>query len=150
MTRQPSYAFVFGEEQAEILNAALARYLAHLKEHEDPAIRAIIPHVEQLQRMLVQEVRQPTIPYIDVKALAYLSQMNYAKRQLESGGPNAQVAQDLFRIAQSWLTILNSIPVHFSERDGAWHFGRQDGPPSLAQNGPSEAKNEVLKSQPYE
>lgn len=145
---QPSYAFVFGEEQAEILNAALSRYLTHLKEHEDPEIRAIIPHVEQLQRMIVDEVRTPTIPYIDVKTLGMLSQMNHAKQV--SSGPQAQAAQEMFKVAHSWLTILHSVSVHFSERDGAWHFGRQDGPPSLAQNGPSEAKNEVLKSQPYE
>lgn len=144
---QPSYAFVFGEEQAEILNAALSRYLTHLKEHEDPEICAIIPHVEQLQRLLVQEVRTPTIPYIDVKAIGMLSQMNHA-RMLRTG-PHAQEAQTLFAMAQSWLTIINSISVHFSTRDESWHFGRQDGPTSLAQNSPSEAEIEALENQPY-
>jgi hypothetical protein len=140
---QPVYVLAFSEEQAQIMNAALARYLTHLKEHSDPEIRAIIPHAEELQQALVKEVRTPTIPYIDVKALAMLSQMNYVKRQLESGGPtNPQAMNQLFAYAHAWLTTLHSISVHFSDRDGAWHLGREDAPPSLASVGTQEGRAE--------
>lgn len=145
--KQPSYALTFTDEQCQMLNAALTHYLVYLKQHPDPAIAELIPHVEELQRMLVQEVRHSTIPYIDVKALGMLSQMNHA-RALRVG-PYAQEAQTLFSMAHSWLTIMHSVSVHFSERDDAWHFGREDGHPSLAQNSPSEAQNEALENQPY-
>lgn len=127
---QPVYALVCSEEQAEMLNAALARYLVYLKEHEDQAIRELIPHVEEIRQVIIQEVRRPTIPYIDVKALGMLSQMNHARHM--NIGPDVHMARKLFAMAHSWLTAIHSIPVHFSERDNAWHFGREEALPSLA------------------
>jgi hypothetical protein len=133
---QPVYALVCSEEQAEMLHAALARYLVYLEEHEDPVIRELIPHVEEIRQVIIQEVHSPTIPYVDVKALGMLSQMNHARHM--SVGPDVQRAHKLFAMAHSWLTAIQSIPVYFNERDNAWHFGREEAPPSLACPSPLE------------
>lgn len=137
MPQQPIYALTLSREQAEMLNAALSHYLVYLKQHPDSDIREVIPHVEVLQQALVGEVRTPTVPAIDVKTLAMLSQMNHA-RALRLGS-HAQEAQALFAMAHSWLTIINSVSVHFSDRDQTWHFGREDGP----QHSPSEGHSEA-------
>jgi hypothetical protein len=56
---QSIYALVCSEEQAEMLHAALARYLVYLEEHEDPAICELLPHVEEIRQVIIRRCAGP-------------------------------------------------------------------------------------------
>lgn len=122
---QHPIVLVLSPEQAEMMNAALARYRLYLVRHEDPEIRQIIPHAEELQRYLVEEAQRHTIPPIDAQAIAMLSQMNHVRmRQDNEESEEARASRQVYAYAHTWLTVGHGILV-YSGKDDRWHFGRE-------------------------
>lgn len=123
----PTTALLLTESQAGLINAALAHYWAYVKCSADQDLQAVRPKIEELQRGIIDEVRFPTVPRIDVEAITKLSVMNKAKQsKAKEGSEEWRKANTKFNHAYIGLVYWHYIQVHLSQRDDAWHFGRED------------------------
>ncbi len=58
MEEGPFIVLKFDLEQTAILNAALAKYWLSVRQSTDPELRRVAPQVADLQRTLVEKVRE--------------------------------------------------------------------------------------------
>jgi hypothetical protein len=131
---KPVMVLLLTEHTAGLLNAALSHYRVHLRRHtpvwsEGDGMSRAAPDIEELQRYLVEEARNPTIPPIDVEAIQKLSDLNRAMQSVRTashGSEAWQQASALFIVARAWLTQIRHIPVYFSKKYTGWHFGGED------------------------
>src|SRR5437868_3131687 len=104
--KTPTIALLLTESQAALINAALTHYWAYIKQSGDDELQAIRPEIEVFQRNLIDEVRRPTVPAVDVDAIAWLAAMNRAKQSTataERGSKAWQEANAMFSRAYGWL-----------------------------------------------